>query len=61
MTEKRKTERVCLMMTPVEIDAVDDWRYTQRIPTRAEAIRQLLQLSLNAENAAKKQEKAPDG
>lgn len=60
MTDKTKKERVCAMMTPDEITAIDDWRYTHRIPSRADAIRQLLQYSLDAKNAEKKQAKDPD-
>lgn len=48
------------MMTPDEINAIDDWRYAQHIPSRADAIRQLLQYSLDAKNAEKKQAKDPD-
>lgn len=60
MTDDMKTERVCAMMTPGELIAIDDWRFSQRIASRAEAIRQLLQRGLNAENTAKKQAKDPD-
>jgi hypothetical protein len=60
MTDKMKKERVCLMMTPDEITAIDDWRYSHRVPSRADAIRKLLQFSLDAEKAVKKQAKDPD-
>jgi Fe2+ transport system protein FeoA len=60
MTDKMKTERVCLMMTPGELTTIDDWRFSHRIGSRAEAIRRLLQLGLAAENAVKVQAKDPD-
>lgn len=60
MIDKRKKERVCVMMTPDEITAIDDWRFSNRVPSRADAIRQLLQHSLDAANAAKKPAKDSD-
>lgn len=59
MTDELKTERVSAMMTPSELTAIDDWRFAHRIGSRAEAIRRLLQLSLDAENTANKQAKDP--
>lgn len=60
MTDDPRTVRVCMMMAPAEIATIDDWRYAQHIPTRAEAMRLLIQRSLDAENAEKKQAKDPD-
>jgi Arc/MetJ-type ribon-helix-helix transcriptional regulator len=59
MANELKTERVCIMMTPSEITAIDDWRFSNRVASRSDAIRKLLQLSLDAENATKKQAKDP--
>lgn len=41
------------MMTPSEVKAVDDWSFEQRIRSRGEAIRRLIQLGLNAGQEAK--------
>jgi hypothetical protein len=59
MTDEYKTERLQLMMSPSELAAIDDWRYSHHIPSRAEAVRLLIQRSLDAENATKKQAKDP--
>ena len=42
-------ERLQIMLTEVELKAVDDWRFTKRMPTRAAAIRELLKRGLSAE------------
>lgn len=45
-TERHST-RVHLMMTPSELLAIDEWRRKQPdLPSRAEAIRRLIQLGL---------------
>lgn len=41
-----KTERVQLLMSPSEVAAIDDWGFSHRIRTRAEAIRRLCQIGL---------------
>jgi hypothetical protein len=46
--EELKSERVTTMMTPSEVRAVDDWSFAQRIRSRGEAIRQLIQVGLEA-------------
>jgi hypothetical protein len=43
---ENKTERVQLLMTPREVEAIDDWGFSNRIRTRAEAIRQLARKGL---------------
>ena len=37
------------MLTDVELKAVDDWRFTKRMPSRASAVRELLKRGLAAE------------
>lgn len=44
-----KTDRVQLMMSPAEIAAIDDWMFAQRIRSRAEAMRRLIQTGLSVE------------
>jgi len=41
-------ERLQIMLSPEELAAVDDFRFQQRMPTRAAAVRELLKLGLAA-------------
>jgi metal-responsive CopG/Arc/MetJ family transcriptional regulator len=43
-----KTERVHIALEPAELAAIDDYRFSARIPTRSEAIRRLIQAGLDA-------------
>ncbi|MBO6784441.1 MAG: hypothetical protein JJ899_14395 [Alphaproteobacteria bacterium] len=45
----KRTERLQIMLAHVELQAIDDWRYDNRIPTRAAAIRELLRRGMVAE------------
>lgn len=40
--------RLQIMLDDSELAAIDDWRFKQRMPSRAAAIRELLQLGLRA-------------
>lgn len=42
-------ERLQIMLTDDELKAVDDWRFTTRMPSRAAAVRELLKRGLAAE------------
>lgn len=42
----KRDVRFALMMSPAEVSAVDDWRFANRVATRAEAVRQLVQVAL---------------
>ena len=42
----KKDQRVPLVMTKAELDAIDDWAFARRIRSRSEAIRQLIELGL---------------
>jgi len=46
--QENKTERVQLLMTPSEVEAIDNWGFANRIRTRAETIRQLCAFSIAA-------------
>lgn len=48
--EQKKTERLHMLISPAELNAIDDWRFKHRIGTRAEAIRQLVEKGLSAES-----------
>ncbi|PLP57529.1 hypothetical protein CYK37_20625 [Mesorhizobium loti] len=41
MNKKRNLQRVQLLMSEPELHAVDDFRFTNRIPSRAQALRAL--------------------
>lgn len=42
-------ERLQIMLTRQELEAVDNWRFTRRMPSRAAAVRELLKRGLTAE------------
>jgi hypothetical protein len=42
-------ERLQIMLTPKELEALDNWRFATRMPSRAAAIRELLKRGLSAE------------
>lgn len=44
--ENHKTERVIFPLTKAELEAIDDWRFATRQPSRAEAIRALIRYAL---------------
>jgi hypothetical protein len=41
-------ERLQIMLSPEELEAVDDFRFKQRMPSRAAAVRELFRLGLAA-------------
>jgi hypothetical protein len=43
-----REERLQIMLSPEELGAVDDFRFNQRMPSRAAAVRELLRLGLAA-------------
>jgi hypothetical protein len=42
-------ERLQVMLTDGELEALDDWRFSKRMPSRAAAVRELLKRGLAAE------------
>ena len=46
MSETNRGERLQIMLTAEELRALDDWRFAQRMPSRAAAIRELLRRGL---------------
>ena len=50
MSELIREQRLQIMLTPEELSALDDFRYQQRIPSRAAAVRELLRRGLGVEN-----------
>lgn len=49
MRDYSRDERLQIMLTEDELRALDDWRFTRRMPSRAAAVRELLRLGLSAE------------
>lgn len=54
MPDEQKTVRLPLMVTPAEARAIDDWRFQNKIASRAEAIRRLIEAGLKALKNPKK-------
>lgn len=44
--ELSRGERLQIMLSPEELAAVDDFRFTHRMPSRAAAVRELFRLGL---------------
>ena len=49
MNDLTRGERLQIMLTPEELQALDDWRFKARMPSRASAVRELLKRGLAAE------------
>jgi hypothetical protein len=49
MNDLTRGERLQIMLTAEELEAVDNWRFNKRMPSRAAAIRELLKRGLSAE------------
>lgn len=52
MAEITRGERLQIMLTRKELEALDTWRFSRRMPSRASAIRELLKRGLAAEGFA---------
>jgi hypothetical protein len=44
----KRTEKLQIMLDDEELAAIDDWRFANRMPSRAAAIRELLRRGLGA-------------
>jgi hypothetical protein len=49
MADLTRGERLQIMLTKAEIEALDTWRFSRHMPSRAAAIRELLKRGLAAE------------
>ncbi|WP_417515461.1 hypothetical protein [Minwuia sp.] len=45
----KRTEKLQLMLDDIEIEAIDDWRFKNRLPSRAAAIRELIRMGLSCD------------
>ena len=53
MSENTRGERLQIMLTVKELEALDNWRFSVRMPSRAAAIRELLKRGLTAQGFLK--------
>ena len=49
MNDLTRGERLQIMLTEAELEALDNWRFKRRMPSRAAALRELLMRGLSAE------------
>jgi hypothetical protein len=49
MSNLTRGERLQIMLTPEEVETLDNWRFNKRMPSRAAAVRELLKRGLAAE------------
>ena len=49
MNGDTRGERLQIMLTREELVAIDNWRFSRRMPSRASAVRELLRRGLSAE------------
>jgi len=49
VTDLVRGERLQIMLTAEELEALDNWRFSKRMPSRASAVRELLKRGLAAE------------
>jgi hypothetical protein len=49
MSDLTRGERLQIMLTKDELEALDSWRFERRMPSRASAIRELLKRGLAAD------------
>lgn len=49
MADLERPERLQIMLSVEELTALEDWRFEQRMPSRAAAVRELLRRGLMAE------------
>jgi len=52
MADLTREQRLQIMLTEAELQALDDWRFQRRMPTRAAAVRELLKRGLAADGFA---------
>ncbi|OQW54983.1 MAG: hypothetical protein A4S14_14065 [Proteobacteria bacterium SG_bin9] len=53
MSKELRGERLQIMLSPEELEALDDFRFKHRMPTRAAAVREILKLGLASTDALK--------
>lgn len=54
MSKKPRENRVPIMMSDDELSMIDDWRFANRVATRSDAVRRLVQIALRFDEASKR-------
>ena len=49
MMEAKRDKRIIFPLSAAELEAIDTWRFAHRMPSRAEAIREVLRWVIEAE------------
>jgi len=49
--DERRTIRIPVLMTPSELSALDDWAFANRVRSRGEAIRRLIEAGIKGLDA----------
>jgi len=57
----KRTEKLQIMLDPEELQAIDDWRFENRLPSRAAAIRELLRRGLKTDEFSEPRTDVPTG
>lgn len=52
MSDLSRGERLQIMLSKEEVEALDNWRFEKRMPSRASAVRELLKRGLTSEGFA---------
>jgi hypothetical protein len=60
MQSELRAERLQIMLSPDELALVDDFRFKNRMPTRAAAVRELLKLGLASQSETADGRKSSD-
>lgn len=61
MIDRKRAERLQVMLTDDELRILDDWRFRARMPSRAAAVRELLKRGLAAEGFVAASSGVPSG
>jgi len=51
-SDLERQERLQIMLSAEELTALDNWRFSHRMPSRAAAVRELLRLGLKAQGVS---------
>ncbi len=61
MRQRRLTVRLHVELSKDEMQAIEDFWFAERLPSRAEAVRELLRLGLNAQKCTANEAKSGEG
>lgn len=50
LDRQNRSERFNMFITKAELEAIEDWRFANRIPSLSEAVRQLIAAGLEAKS-----------